>query len=152
MNYPLFLTYQSPIIGNGFVAEITARAQLLATQEEDGWWLYGVHPGGIAESGDTLDQAHLEMRESLRLVFADFATEADTFDAFKSRVEKFFEVTDETTVAEWKDALAAIRKQGDGSLNLPRIQGEKGFFVEVVDRTQKLHGGNVTNQELAAAA
>ena len=120
MNYPLFLNYRSTIIGNGFVAEVRAHGRLLATVEVDGIWLYGVNPGAIAADGDTIEAAHAELREDLRLTFVDFAQEAPNFQAFEAEVKRFFNETDEPTVRLWDEAVAAIRASNTGFADLPK--------------------------------
>lgn len=136
MNYPLFLSYKSAIIGNGFVAEITATGRLLATVEAEGWWLYGVNPGGIAAEGRSLDDAHTAMRESLRLVFVDFAQESPTFEEFKARVSAFFYETDDETVGEWQEAVTLIRaaQSAPNTMGLPRRQAETEPAITVILR------------------
>ncbi len=135
MNLPLFLTYQVAIIGNGFVAEITARTQMLGTIEGDTTWLYGVKPGAIAESGSDLDQAHARLRDTLRLKFIDFAQEAKTFASFKTRVEHFFDDTDVESVSEWNAAVIAIRASGDAArMGLPIVKAESEPFIKVAEK------------------
>lgn len=139
MNYPLFLSYQGTTIGNGFVAEITARAQMLATIDKEGAWIYGVRPGAIAESGDGIEQAHVQIRETLRLTFVDFADEAQTFAEFRARVERFFNETNDDSVMEWDAAVAAIRQNRDsGNLGLPTMAAELGMTITVAEKTSEL--------------
>ena len=168
MNYPLFLSYQGAIIGNGFVAKINARSQVLASAERDGWWLYGVHPGGVAESGDTLDEAHARLGETLRLIFIEIAAESDSFDGFREHVKRFFDETADSVVNEWTAAVQVVRQMGDGSLGLPKIKAEAGFQLEITDATDELRvelnappldgssrsvgGESAANAQLAAAA
>lgn len=139
MNYPLFLSFDLVTIGNGFVAQINARAQVLASAEHDGWWFYGVHPGGMAESGDTIEEAQQRAVETMRLVMIDIASECKSFPEFKACVEQFFAETSDATFADWKAAVDAIRSSGDETLGgLPRIKAEEGFRVNVMDATAQL--------------
>ncbi len=134
MNFPLFLSYQGAIIGNGFVAEISTRGRLLATQEVEGWWLYGVNPGAISADGRNLSEAHAQIRETLRLTFIDFAQESETFAAFKARVEKFFDETDADSVREWQEAVAAIKRSGVDGIDLPRVEATSRMYCVVEER------------------
>lgn len=139
MNYPLFLSYDGAIIGNGFVAKINARAEVLASLERNGWWLFGVHPGGMAESGDTLDEAHARLGETLRLIFIDIASESESFDAFKATVKSFFDESDNTTIGDWKAAVQMVRQVGDAALKLPKISADAGYALDVTDATLELN-------------
>lgn len=132
MNYPLFLSYKGAIIGNGFVAEIAATGRLLATVESEGWWLYGVNPGAIAAEGRSLDDAHTAMRESLRLVFIDFAQDSANFQEFERRVRAFFHETDEQSVQEWEAAVQLVRSSATHTMGLPRRPAETGATIDVV--------------------
>lgn len=137
MNYPLFLSYDGAIFGKGFVAEINAVGRLLATVEAEGVWLYGVNPGAISVDGRSLDEAHLTMREALRQVFLDFAREADSFDAFKLRVERFFDETDDASIAEWDAAVQAVRASAVPTINLPQTSAETKHKVSVTLKQMK---------------
>ena len=43
--YPLLFTFRDKIEGRDFVAEVVAHGRVLAVEEQEGWWLYGVQPG-----------------------------------------------------------------------------------------------------------
>ena len=51
--YPLMFTYRDVISGDGFLAGITLSGRALMIKENDEWWMYGVRPGAIAETGKT---------------------------------------------------------------------------------------------------
>lgn len=131
MNYPLFLNYKGAVIGNGFIADISALGRLLATVEEEGTWLYGVNPGAVAADGRSIDDAHAAVRETIRLVFVDIAQEAQSFAEFKQRAEAFFNETDEESVAEWTAAVEEIRASKGAALNLPQQPAETMPFISV---------------------
>lgn len=168
MNYPLLLRYQGATIGTGFVADVTMTAKVLATVEADGVWLNGVQPGAMAAGGDTVEQAHLKLRESLRLLMVDFATESANFDEFRLNVESFFNQTDVETMAEWDDALVAVRALRTGALGLPEWKAEdhQPIVMVTLRRTVELLPTmnvpafecaptaveSAANQQLAAAA
>lgn len=131
MNYPLFLKYRGTTIGRGFVAEISVTARLLATQDEAGWWLYGVNPSAVAADGDTLDEAHVGLRETLRLVFIDFAEEAESFEAFSARVRTFFETTNSDVTREWSEAVDLVRARRVALGDLPKVAADTPLDVTV---------------------
>jgi hypothetical protein len=109
-NHPLMLILKDTISGDGFLAGITLSGRALMVKEDDGkWWMYGVRPAAIAESGDTVQEAFLHFRNRYTEVLFDMAQEYRTFDSFKKEVERFFFESDEADERRWDEALAAIR-------------------------------------------
>lgn len=76
-------------------------------QEDDKWWMYGVRPAAIAESGETIEEAFSRFRNSYKEVLFDLAQQIIRFDDFKTAVEQFFYETDEDGEDErlWEEAL-----------------------------------------------
>jgi hypothetical protein len=139
MNYPLFLSYQGATIGNGFVAEVSGRGRVLATIETEGVWMYGVNPGAIAADGGSLDEAHAQLRETIRLVLIDYAKEAKDFAEFRTRVQTFFNQTDDDSVAEWDQAVVSIQERDGPDFNLPRVSATSSVYICVDEkRTEQL--------------
>jgi hypothetical protein len=114
--WPLLFTYSGPIIGRGYLASVRFCGRLLAHQEPEGVWIDGVNPGGLAVGGADFAAANLELRETLTKILVDYAFEADTFEAFRTAVERFYHETDHESVGAWDDALAALRA---GTLAVP---------------------------------
>ena len=111
VTYRVLFTFRDKISGKRFLAEVVMEGRLLVVNEGDGWWMYGVEPGGLAEGGSTPADALLGLRQSYREVLFDFAAEANTsFKAFKARVERFFSEKCEALEPEWQNAVAEIRK------------------------------------------
>ena len=106
--YPILFGFQDLIAGNGFVAGVTVNGRALLVDEEDGYWMYGVNPGGIAASGATASEAQAEFRVIYRSVLFDAAAEAVDFASFRSEVERFFSETNEPTKTEWDEAVQAL--------------------------------------------
>lgn len=77
--------------------------------EDERWWMYGVRPAGIAESGDSPQETFLRFRNRYKEVLFDIATECKTFDTFKLEVERFFYEPDLEEEQAWEDALNQIR-------------------------------------------
>jgi hypothetical protein len=134
VRYPLLFTYRDIVLGTRFAAEITVRGRALMADEGDGWWMFGVNPGGLAQGGATAGQANAEFRHSLFVVLSDWIEEAATFEEFRVRLDSFFRDCDEATVHEWEAAVAAVR---DGRVDapLPRVRAEDApLRVEIIER------------------
>jgi hypothetical protein len=119
--YPLLFSFSDKVAGKGYLAAFTAHGAALAGKEEEGWWVYGVKPGGLAESGTTLPEAYVEFRKSLLKVLFDLAAEAPDFYAFRRAATEFFNEVNEPTRAEWEAARALVRQ---GKLGLEGIRRE----------------------------
>jgi hypothetical protein len=116
LTLPLVFKYTGTILGKGFVADIEMSGRLLACQEIDGFWLYGVRPGAFSVGDSNLGAANIALRETLTRLFIDFALDASTFDEFKTTLVGFFNETDSDTLSDWDAAVARVRK---GALNVP---------------------------------
>jgi hypothetical protein len=108
-DHPILITLQDTVSGDGFLARITVSGRTLMRQEEDGkWWMYGVRPAAIAESGGTVDEAFLRFRQAHTQVLLDMVQESKNFDEFRTEVERFFNESDVDEQA-WEEALKAVR-------------------------------------------
>ena len=109
--YPLFFTFKELVYGDGFVAECAIRGRALAAQEEEReWWFNGVEPGGLAERGETLNDAYYSFRDTLKEILFDISYATETFDAFEAnRLGLVHEVVaDEAALTE---ACARIKRR-----------------------------------------
>lgn len=130
--WPLMFTYSGSIIGRGYLASVRFCGRLLATPETEGVWLDGVNPGGLAVGGANLDAANHALRETLTKVLVAFASEAASFEAFQAAVMRFYDETDDETVAEWEAALTALQEGTlPGLSGLQRKPPDWNFFVAV---------------------
>lgn len=104
--YALVFEWTEPVMGPGFLAAVRACGRALMVHEgaEEGWWLYGVEPGGVAEGGASSKEAHLEFIVALRHFVQDVAARSGSFDGFKEAVEQFFSQVDEEDAARWEEA------------------------------------------------
>ena len=82
-NHPIMVTLRDVISGTDFLAGITLAGRALMRNEDGQWWMYGVRPAGIAESGGTIDEAFLRFRNRYKEVLFDLAEENKTFDSFR---------------------------------------------------------------------
>ena len=109
IHYPLIFSYGDKISGNGFLASVKVTGKALATEEDGLWWMSGVQPGGLLESGATPNEAFLSFRQKYGLILFDIAEEAHSFDEFKNLVEKFFGETNESEENLWAEAHSLIK-------------------------------------------
>lgn len=110
MNHPLMFTLRDAVSGNGFLAGVTLTGRALMTKESDGkWWVYGVRPGAIAETGSTPEEAFLRFRNSYKNVLFDMAEDAANYESFRATVENFYFQPDPEEEERWQTAFHAIR-------------------------------------------
>lgn len=107
--HPIMITLQDTISGDGFLAKVTMSGRTLMRQDEGKWWMYGVRPAAIAESGGTVDEAFLRFRQAHKEVLFDIAQDSKSFAEFRNEVERFFNEGDADEQA-WDNALQAIRR------------------------------------------
>jgi len=107
--HPLMFTFRDAISGNGFLAGVTLSGRALMVYDDEGWWLNGVRPGGLAETGETPQETHLRFRNTYKAVLFDIAEEFGDFDGFKREVERFFYEPDDEEERRWTEAVQAAR-------------------------------------------
>jgi hypothetical protein len=109
-HHPLIFTFRDSISGDGFLGGVTLSGRALMEQDEQGkWWIYGVRPGAIAESGAAPQEAFFNFRNRYKEALFDIAAESGSFDAFKAEVERFFYEEDSEEESRWEKALQAVR-------------------------------------------
>ena len=107
---PFLFSYRDTLFGNGFVVHVEARnGRALCVREEDGWWMYGVNPGGMSACGDDPHAAHAAFRKTFSEVLLDIAKDTRSFEEFRLQVEAFFAATNAGYEPEWREAAAAVR-------------------------------------------
>lgn len=135
-NYPLVFTYNGTIQGGSFAADIVARGRALMVSEGDGWWMYGVNPGPIADGGASPAEANAKFRRTFWVTMKELAEEATDFDTFRASATEFFQQSDPKTEAEWRAAVAQVRS-GAVDAPLPRVNGDApGVRLDIV-KTEK---------------
>jgi hypothetical protein len=111
-DHPLMLTFRDAVSGAGFLAGITLSGRALMRKEDDGkWWMYGVRPAGLAESGITIEETFSHFHGRYQEILFDLAQETTDFEQFRQEVEAFFYEPDADYEDEriWEDSLKAIR-------------------------------------------
>jgi hypothetical protein len=143
VNHPIMITLRDTISGNGFLAGITLTGRALMRHEDGKWWMYGVRPAPIADSGETIEEAFAHFRNRYKEVLFDLAQDHRTFESFKAAVEQFFYEADADSEDEhsWEQALQVIRAANcappDPFDKLPREAAESKpsqITVERLDR------------------
>jgi len=150
--YPLLFTFLDKVEGKEYLADVKVHGRLLAEQEDDVWWMYGVNPGGLAASGKTRAEAYMEFRTTLMKVLFDLATDAPDFYAFRADARRFFDEVDSETLDEWAVAREQVRK---GEINLEGMRRETAETPRRIEISHKqtFHPeGNVIDPQVAVAA
>jgi hypothetical protein len=126
--YPLIFAFRDAISGNGFLSGVSVTGRALMALEDGKWWMYGVAPGGIAESGDTMQEAWLRFKNTYKDALFDMAEEAVTFANFKDLVRGFVNDRDDEEAERWHSALEELRSQSAAPdsqfAELPRWRAE----------------------------
>src|SRR3990167_2856067 len=103
--YPLLFTFRDKIEGRDFVAEVVAHGRVLAVEEQEGWWMYGVQPGDLAESGTTVQEAVAAFRKAFAEILLDIAASATDFSSLRDEIHRWFAAVNEPTAHEWREAV-----------------------------------------------
>jgi hypothetical protein len=142
--YPVLFTLNEVVSGNGFVAgvHVRGRGSMVFEGADEGWWLYGVEPGGLAESGDNTQEAYLKFVADFKKVLFDIASEATTFDKFKKEVVRILCQINEPEAARWELAVSAIRAKTASvrdpfMASLPKWKADEGDCKVMVQRLDK---------------
>ena len=162
--YPVMFTFKEVVSGNGFLAGITLSGRALIEKEGDSeWYVYGTHPGGIADTGTSPMEAFSNFRNKFKTVLFDIAEESANFGAFKAEVERFYRECGKDEEARWNAAARALRSGEfvpEAPLsNLPRQSPQDRPSFVTVDRLDKIDSNrfstdfNITDKlELPVAA
>ena len=149
--YPLLFTFHDKVSGNGFLADVEARGKALMVDEGDGFWMYGVNPGGLAEGGESMPDAYWKFREDYRKVLYDIAHEAATFADFRREVEKVFNDTNNPVLQEWDEAVTDVRA-GRVNAPLPKQPAESERLIRVTQKLKQLPSDNIPDSPIMVAA
>ena len=152
---PIIFTYRDTLFGPGFVVEVHAvNGHALCVHEDDGFWMYGVNPGGMAAHGEDVDCAHAAFRAMFSDILKDLAAEAQEFEEFRELVESFFNDTNIGFDREWHEAVRAIRnREVDPGLVPPRrVRAESPREIHVTIKKVVSAKDNQPDLEPALAA
>lgn len=150
---PLLFTYRDTLFGNGFVVEVRAKnGRALCVREPDGFWMYGVNPGGMGAMGEDPDSAHGAFRQAFSNVLVDLALEAPNFGAFRDAVVQFFDETNEGYEPEWLTAVQAVRNGEITAIGIPRAPAESPRSIAIDVKLEVGSGDNHADLEAKIAA
>lgn len=107
--WPLIFTYRGNVFGHRYIASVSSVSRVLGIQEDDGIWLSGVQPGGIAAGGTDIREACAAYRNAFVGVLADIASSVGDFPAFQAEAARMLAERDEAAFKDWAAAVDAIR-------------------------------------------
>ena len=102
--WPLIFTYRGNVFGHRYIAYVSAVSRVLGIQEDDGIWLSGVQPGGVAAGGTNVREACEAYRKAFVGVLADIASSAGDFAALKTEAARMLADRDDTAFEDWTGA------------------------------------------------
>lgn len=150
--YPILFGFKDLIAGNGFFASVAGNGRALLVDEGDGFWMYGVNPGGISAGGGNVAEAQFEFRLAYKSVLFDLAAEAAGFDEFKAQVEQFYLETNEPTAEEWGHAVIEVRQGRIDADWLTKRKAESRIGVDIVLLEQAVPSVNALEDQADLAA
>lgn len=151
--YPLLFGFKDLVAGNGYVAGVSiSNGRALLVEEEDGFWMYGVNPGGLAAGGKSIGDAQSEFRTAYKSVLFDIAAEAQGFETFRAEVERFFRETNNPTLLEWDEAVIEVRQGHTDADWLSKKSAESTTEMEVVQLEHPMASVNALDDEAKIAA
>ena len=110
IHYPLLFNFREAVSGNGFLAGVTVSGGRAVMLSEDGeWWMYGVRPAGLAETGETPQETFLRFMARLKAVLFDIASETSTFEEFRAEVERFLNEGNDEEEKRWNTAQLQLK-------------------------------------------
>lgn len=149
--FPLFVATRDLIFGNGFWAEVSTVGKALYVIEDDGHWIYGVNPGGLAGTGENLAAANVDYVQHFKGVLIELANEAEGFEAFRDAAVRFFNETNAYQQEEWAKAVAAA--QASELLGLKRVPASTAIAIDIERKAATFSvADNVRQQQMLSLA
>ncbi len=130
--YPLVFGLRDLIQGEGFLAGVAVSGRALLHQDEEDIWIEGINPGGFSETGTSYAEALERFRHAYTAILFDIASEAASFDEFKSGVEEFFHGCAAKPEAEWHQAVEDVRSGRTSADWLHRKPADAQVTIEVI--------------------
>lgn len=110
IHYPFLFNFREAVSGNGFLAGVTVSGGRALMLLEDGeWWMYGVRPAGLAETGETPQETFLRFMKRLKDVLFDIAADTHSFEEFRAGAEKFLNEADNEEERRWNTAQQQLK-------------------------------------------
>ena len=153
---PLVFSFKRTLFGQGFVVEVRAtNGRALCAIENDGVWMYGVNPGGMAARGDSPEAARDEFAHAFSRILKDIAAESPSFDVFKASVSSFFYETNDGFEPQWHEAVERVRIEHvapPSGLNRVSADAPLSISIELKTIEDASAADNKTELEPALAA
>ena len=143
--WPLTFSYANVVDAESFRAAVEIKGALVATIDpaDGSCWLDGVHPGGAAAGGASLEDAHANFREFLTGIIGDMAADCGTLGAFRDWLRVFVESTDQATLDSWNAGVRKVRSNAPGAPDIERCDSE-GWRPRV--RVREVSGADSVNR------
>jgi hypothetical protein len=122
--YPIVFAYPEVISGKGFMARVEIQGHALLVDTPGDVWFYSVRPGVFAGGGADYSTAGREFKKSYLSILFDIAAEASSFEKFEKEVRAFFDTVNEPNLADWKVALADVRKNNTRLPQFGKVQAD----------------------------
>jgi hypothetical protein len=144
-DYPVMFTVRDAISGNGFLAAVTLSGwALMVREDDDKWWVYGVRPSAIAESGSTPEEAFHRFRDAYKNVLFDAAKEAIQYEDFEKEIQRFYYEPEKSQEDRWVAAFQAIRAG--------QVIPEPPFFSQLPREAPETRPTQITVERLDASS
>jgi hypothetical protein len=150
---PLLFSYRDTLFGNGFIVEVSAKnGRALCVREADGFWMYGINPGGMAAVGEDPDSAHAAFRKTFSNILIDLVMDSENFEAFRAEVVRFFGETNAGYEPEWYSAVQAVRDKQVHVVGIPALPADSPRDVTVEIKSAFRAADNRADLEARIAA
>lgn len=138
-HYPLLFGFRDLVAGRGFLAGIAVHGRALLVQDdEEGYWMHGINPGGLSAGGSDAGEAQRAFRETYRTILFDISAGSKDFDEFKAEVERFFNGVSDQLLAKWSAAVQQVRAGEVHADWLRRVSSEEvKVAIDIVPLTME---------------
>lgn len=138
--FPIIFSFIEVVEAEGFKASVNCRGRAIAVFEDGEWWIHGVEPGGLCESGKTIKDAG----DNFKIGFTEFLQDAafgiDSFEKFAREVKDTFRQKDKVDERRWDRAVEAIRttdkEDPECFAKAPRLPADSDLYVDVLQLDQ----------------
>jgi len=155
-HYPLLFGFRDLVAGKGFLAGVAVHGRALLVQDdENGYWMHGINPGGLSAGGADTGEAQRAFRETYRTILFDISAAAKDFDEFKTEAERFFNEVSGRLLSKWAEAVQQVRSGEVQAGWLRRVSSDTvKVAIQIVPLTmEELEPAvNVPDEEPALAA
>lgn len=121
--FPILFAYRDILAGNNYVAGVQARGRCLMVEEDEGFWVYGVNPGGLSAGGKTEREATSAFRDMYRMALFDLVIEAPTVNELRKELEALVNESNPYYESAWWEAVQQVRRE---NLTLDWLKTKQG--------------------------